>query len=95
MQSNCPISGSKRKSLFESENEKLPISLCAKPNKAVMDEAKYESAVREMMENRVFLDEDERRAFGEVVKQGIPASLRAQFWNLCTGIYMYEHGYCD
>lgn len=54
-----------------------------------MDDAKYESSFAEMMNNRVFLDDEERKAFGEVVKQGVPASLRAQFWNLCTGIYMY------
>ena len=54
-----------------------------------MEEAKYESSVREMMENRIFLDDEERKAFGEVVRQGVPANLRAQFWNLCTGIYMY------
>ena len=56
---------------------------------------KYEQAVREMMENRVFLDEDERQALSEVVRQGVPANLRAQFWNLCTGIYMYQQGYCE
>ena len=78
-----------RKSLFEAESEKLPINLCAKPNRATMEEAKYESSVREMMENRIFLDDEERKAFGEVVRQGVPANLRAQFWNLCTGIYMY------
>lgn len=60
-----------------------------------MDEGRYEAAVREMMDNRVFLDDDERRAFGEVVRQGVPDSLRAQFWNLCTGINMYKNGYCD
>ena len=60
-----------------------------------MDDAKYEQAVREMMENRVFLDEDERQALSEVVRQGVPANLRAQFWNLCTGIYMYQQGYCE
>ena len=42
-----------------------------------MDEAKYEMAVREMMDNRVFLDDEERKALGEVVKQGLPAKLRA------------------
>ena len=85
----------KRKSLFESESEKLPINLCAKPNLAAMGEAKYESSVREMMDNRIFLDDEERKAFGEVVRQGVPANLRAQFWNLCTGIYMYQQGYCE
>lgn len=60
-----------------------------------MEDAKYESSVREMMENRMFLDDEERKAFGEVVRQGVPANLRAQFWNLCTGIYMYQRGYCE
>ena len=84
-----------RKTLIESEADKLPIHLCAKPNKNSMEQAKYESSMREMMENRIFLNDEERKAFGDVVRQGVPASLRAQFWNLCTGIYMYQKGYCD
>lgn len=66
-----------RKSLNDCEADKLPINLCPKPNKSSMDEAKYISSMREMMENRVFLDDEERKAFGDVVRQGVPTCLRA------------------
>lgn len=47
-----------------------------------------------MLENRIYLDtEEERLAFGNVVRQGVPASVRADVWNLFTGVYMYKHGY--
>ena len=60
-----------------------------------MTEAQYEDSFREMLANRVYLGgEEERAAFGNVVRQGIPPSLRAEFWNLCTGIHMYRKGYC-
>jgi len=61
---------------LETEQNKLPINLCRKPNKQTMTEDEYIDSIREMMNNRIFLDEDERQAFGFVVKQGIPASLR-------------------
>jgi hypothetical protein len=47
-------------------------------------------AFAEMLRGRVYLDDDknERDAFSKVVVQGdgIPPNLRAQFWNLCTGV---------
>ena len=57
-----------RKTLIECEADKLPIHLCAKPNKTTMEQAKYESSMREMMENRIFLNNEERKAFGDVVR---------------------------
>ena len=63
-----------------------------------MDDATFEHSMRAMMDNRIYLDQKdsslERQAFGAVMKQGIPANCRAQFWNLCTGIHMYQRGYC-
>lgn len=59
-----------------------------------MAEAEYEDSFREMIENRLYLDNVEREAFGKVVKQGVPSTLRGKFWNLCTGIHMYQTTYC-
>ena len=59
-----------------------------------MTDADYEDSFREMLDSRLYLDNVEREAFGKVVKQGIPPSLRANFWNLCTGIHMYQNCYC-
>ena len=60
-----------------------------------MSEAEYVEAFNEMLNHRMYLENDEREAFGKVVKQGIPESLRGRFWNLCTGIYAYKQGYCE
>jgi len=68
--------------------------LCRKPDRKGMSGGEFEESFREMLENRLYLDNVEREAFGKVVKQGVPASLRAQFWNLCTGIHMYRNRYC-
>ena len=64
----------KRKTLFEREADKLPVSLWAKPNKQSMDSVEYARIVRELMENRDFLNDDEREAFKPYVIQGIPQS---------------------
>ena len=59
----------KRLCLKDSEVNKLDLKThCEKPNREVMGEAKFESSVREMMSNRIYLDEDERKEFGDVVK---------------------------
>ena len=42
-----------------------------------MSEDEYEDSFREMLENRLYLDNMEREAFGKVVKQGVPPRLRA------------------
>ena len=55
----------------------------------------YERIVRELMENRDFLNAEEREAFKPYVIQGIPQNQRANFWNICTGIHMYQRGYCE
>lgn len=47
------------------------------------------------MENRLYLEISEREAFAAVVRQGVPEELRGRFWNLCTGIHMYQFGYCQ
>ena len=60
-----------------------------------MTQGEYERSIRDLMENRDFLDDDEREAFKIYVNQGIPENLRARFWNICTGIRMYQRGYCD
>ena len=57
-----------RASLMESESNKLPLHLCRKPERKTMTEAEYEDSFREMLENRLYLDNLEREAFGKVVK---------------------------
>ena len=83
------IARQSRPSLMQSESNKLPLHLCRRPDRKTMNEEEYEDSFREMLENRLYLDNVERQAFGQVVKQGVPPRLRAQFWNLCTGIHMY------
>ena len=86
---------SKATSILEADKNKLPMHLCHAPKRQNMSAAQYEDSFREMLANRVYLqNEEERAAFGNVVRQGIPPSLRAEFWNLCTGIHMYRKGYC-
>ena len=58
--------------MVQKEKNKLPISLCRKPNKLNMKEDEYIDSIREMLANRIYLDEEERQAFGLVVKQGVP-----------------------
>lgn len=78
-----------RPSLMTNESNKLPLHLCRVPNRKIMSDAEFEDSFREMIENRLYLDNVEREAFGKVVKQGVPENLRGKFWNLCTGIHMY------
>jgi len=77
------------------DSKKVPLNLLRKPNRQTMKEEEYADSVREMLKDRVCLSEEERGAFGAVVRQGMPTSLRADFWNLCTGVHMYKYGYCD
>ena len=60
-----------------------------------MTAKEYEDSFREMLDSRVYIESHEREAFSKVVMQGVPENLRGQFWNLCTGVYMYQQGYCD
>lgn len=61
----------------------------------MMSEQEFADSFREMMDNRLYLNIDEREAFANVVRQGLPDEHRGQFWNLCTGIHMYQNGYCE
>ena len=54
--------------MIRDEQNKLPIHLCRKPNLQTMSPEEYEESFREMLENRVNLDNEEREAFGRVVK---------------------------
>ena len=56
-----------RQSLISQEANKLPLSLCRKPNRATMQEQEYVDSIREMMENRIYLDDKERQAFRPIV----------------------------
>ena len=80
---------------IEKDEKKVPLSLLRKPNRQTMSPVEYVESVRQMLKNRVCLNDEERMAFFAVVRQGFPEVLRADFWNLCTGIHMYKYGYCD
>ena len=46
--------------------------------------------------NKKTLSDANRKAFEEIIvnKGGVPASLRAEFWNLCTGIdHVFKSGH--
>ena len=93
--SNNALGANEREWNFDRDLKKVPLNLLRKPNRQNMQEEDYVDSIREMLRDRVCLSEDERLAFGAVVRQGMPASLRADFWNLCTGVHMYKYGYCD
>ena len=38
---------------------------------------------------------EERETVGEIVYDGIPASMRALFWIKCSGLGAYKSNYCD
>lgn len=38
---------------------------------------------------------EERETVGELVYDGIPASMRALFWIKCSGLSAYKSNYCD
>ena len=51
--------------------------------------------IRAIIGDKTILNEHDRAEMEIYVKNGLPAEVRAEFWNACTGVKMYQNNYVD
>ena len=66
------------------------------PRRATTARATSEEKIAKLLYGKTTLSDEDRVAMEDLLKEGpLPPHLRAQFWNVCTGIKAYNDYYCN